>query len=242
MSPVSVSTSTLACSTAFGVFLYAESKASSSASTRASKAMPFSFSICRSASMISLLTVASVGVIVVDHVRLGDVGERQPDAAAVGEGQRDRGLAGRRQHAAEVAAPAPRLRQLDRHVAADDGGEVGRLAKAPVQAGRRDLERVALAHVVQRLADRRAQLEIDTAGLVDEQRQRAGGAAAHLEIDKLELGEALGQRGLDHRLKFLSDLPHERPLTRQKSVATDFSRKSPLVVCSLAERVYHRVG
>src|SRR5664280_1314776 len=115
MSPVSVSTSTVACSTAFSVCLYAESNASSSASTRASKAMPFSFSICRSASMMSLLTVASVGVKVVDHVRLGDVGERQRDGAAVGQGQRDRGLAGRCQHAAEVAASVLCLRQLDRH-------------------------------------------------------------------------------------------------------------------------------
>ena len=55
-SPLPWSSSTVACRDAPGVFLYAASRASSSARTRVSSSIPFSRSICLTASRISRLT------------------------------------------------------------------------------------------------------------------------------------------------------------------------------------------
>ena len=85
-----------------------------------------------------------------------------------------------------------------------------RLAQPPVEAGRRDLERVALAQLLERLADRRAQVEVDPARPVDEQRQDRR-LAADLEVDELDVGEPLGECGFDDGFQFLSLLPHTDP-------------------------------
>ena len=126
-----------------------------------------------------------------DHVRLAERGQGQRGAASALEREGD--------GVRPAAASAPRkLRRpstgrvmWNGDLSAELRGEVLRLAQPPVQARRRDLERIALAKVFERLTDRRAQFDVDPAWPVDEQRERRR-LAAHLEIDELDLGEARG--------------------------------------------------
>src|SRR5215204_5184356 len=161
-SALSRSMSTRAYLAAPGCFLYAERRASSSASISLSEEMPFSRSRTCTASTISF----DIGL-ALQQVASLDVGVRDGDDARVG-GDRHPVVGGADQLPRETPAPAVGRGRLDLRPAADVAPEVVRLAQRPLRPRRRDLQRVVGQQVAQVLCDALADTQIDAALAVDE--------------------------------------------------------------------------
>src|SRR5262245_41039225 len=157
------SSSTVACRAAPGVFLYAASSASSSARTRTSSSIPFSRSICLTASRISLLIWLPP---LLDQVPAHDRLVRNSESF-VANFDGGRILTGLDHLTAEALAPG------DLHVcphgdgASHRTGEVIARAQGPLEAGRGHLERIAVEIAPQRVRHALAERVVDPTRVVD---------------------------------------------------------------------------
>ena len=121
--------------------------------------------------------------------------------------------------------------------AADEAAEVGGLGQRALDAGRGDLQRVALAQVVEQQRDALAQRQRDAVGMVDEHAQRA--AAEHLGEQHLDVGLAVRETPLDICLHGCHRIA---PLRKKSGRAPTFGTAAG--VCTPARKlsVEHSIG
>jgi hypothetical protein len=139
-----------------------------------------------------------------------DVGVRDGDHAGGGG---DRHLLVRRadELAREALVAVARLAGPDAGAAAEEAAEVRGLGERTPAAGRRDLERVALADVAEVVRHALAKIERHAVGMVDEEPQRL--AADDLDEQHLHLRLCRGEAGLDLGLQ----AAHPSSFRQQKS-------------------------
>src|ERR1700722_17800072 len=190
---------TLAYGAEPGVFLYADSSASSSASISFSWEMFFSAARPRTASTISLLIACSVSRY---EVGAGDLLVRDRDEPVRG-GERDVCVARAHQLAGQLLVPIRGVAQAHARAPAEKAAVVLRLGQRAILTGRGDLQRVALAVVAEVPGDPLAERQRHAVRVVDEDAQDG---ALHLREQQLNLRLEAGQSGFDFGLGCTHDL------------------------------------
>src|ERR1700722_12957073 len=188
-SPESRSISTFAYGAEPGVFLYADSSASSSASISFSCEMFFSAARPRTASTISLdMDLVSGYEVGADDLLVRD---RQDPVAG---GDRDVAFRGADQFTGQLLVAFRGIPQAHPRAAAQEAAVVGRLGQWAVGSRRRDLERIPLAVLGEVARNPLAQVQAHAVGMIDEQTQ---GGACDLRQQHLDLRLDAGKSGFD---------------------------------------------
>src|SRR5919201_4349317 len=172
-SPLLRSMSTRAYFAAPWVFLYADSRASSSADIRRSEEIPFSRSRTRTASRISLLMRSAL-----QQVASVDVRVRDGHDARVGS-HRDLAVARSDELAREGLAPVVVLARAHTRATTHEATEVLRLGERSLGTGRRNLQRVVHEQIAQMTRDPLAERQVDSVRMVDEHPHLSWGDLLH---------------------------------------------------------------
>src|SRR3954447_7535194 len=194
-SPLSRAMSTRAYLAAPGVFLYADSRASSRAAISRSDEIPFSRSRTRTASTISLLMRSALQQVASVDVRVRD---------------RDHPVVGRHRHLTVARAdelpgeghtPVVLLACAYASLPAYEAAEVMRLGQGTLRPRRGDLQRVVDEQVAQVIRHALAKCQIHAVGVVDEKPHFA--AWNLLDEQHLDVRVGAGEPALDVFLGWL---------------------------------------
>src|SRR5215216_6217205 len=213
-SPLAWSSSTVACRAAPGVFLYAASKASSSARTRVSSSMPFSRSICLTASRISRLNLLPpfLDQVSADDGLVGDVEPLLPHS------DRCLALTGVDDLPPEALSPGHLDVRPHHNALAEGAREVLLRAQRPLQSRRGDVHAVAFEIRPQLVRHPLAERMIHAGRVVDEHRDVLG--PSELDGEHLDFRDAglhgLGDLAVELSL-FLVNLRHPHPRSPEKN-------------------------